>query len=79
MSILVIVEHDNAVIAAATFNTLGAAQQIGGEIDVLVMGHGCALVSQAAAAIAGVAGCGAALRDQCGDRCRDVRAADLCR
>ena len=54
MSILVIVEHDNAAIAAATFNTLGAAQQIGGEIDVLVMGHACAPVSQAAAAIAGV-------------------------
>ncbi|WP_439861941.1 electron transfer flavoprotein subunit alpha/FixB family protein [Pseudomonas sp. MBLB4136] len=54
MSSLVIVEHDNAVIAAATFNTLGAAQQIGGDIDLLVMGHDCASVSQAAAAIAGV-------------------------
>jgi electron transfer flavoprotein alpha subunit len=54
MSILVIVDHDNAAIAAATFNTLGAAQQIGGDIDVLVMGHACAPVSQAAAAIAGV-------------------------
>ncbi|MBS7661818.1 FAD-binding protein [Pseudomonas lalucatii] len=54
MSSLVIVEHDNAAIAAATFNTLGAAQQIGGDIDLLVMGHGCAGVSQAAAAIAGV-------------------------
>ncbi|WP_439888895.1 electron transfer flavoprotein subunit alpha/FixB family protein [Pseudomonas sp. MBLB4123] len=54
MSSLVIVEHDNAAIAAATFNTLGAAQQIGGDIDLLVMGHGCAAVSQAAAAIPGV-------------------------
>jgi electron transfer flavoprotein alpha subunit len=54
MSILVIVSHDNAVISAATLNTLGAAQQIGGDIDLLVMGHDCAPVTETAAAIAGV-------------------------
>jgi electron transfer flavoprotein alpha subunit len=54
MSILVIVNHDNAAIAAATFNTLGAAQQIGGDIDLLVVGYDCSPVTEAAAAIAGV-------------------------
>ena len=55
MSILVIAEHDNATIKAATLNTVTAAQQIGGEIHVLVAGSGCAAAAQAAAAIAGVA------------------------
>ncbi|QCY09528.1 FAD-binding protein [Pseudomonas sp. MPC6] len=54
MSILVIVEHDNDTISAATLNTLGAAQQIGGDIDLMVMGYECASVSQSAAAISGV-------------------------
>ena len=54
MAILVIADHDNQSLAAATFNTLGAAQQIGGEIDLLVMGAPCAAVTTAAAAIPGV-------------------------
>ena len=55
MSILVIAEHDNQTIKAATLNTVGAAQQIGGEIHVLVVGAGCAAAAEAAAKIAGVA------------------------
>ena len=54
MSILVIAEHDNAVLKAATLNTVTAATQIGGDITVLVAGHGCGAVAQAAAQIVGV-------------------------
>ncbi|GAB3390042.1 electron transfer flavoprotein subunit alpha/FixB family protein [Azotobacter armeniacus] len=55
MAILVIAEHDNAILAAATLNTVAAAQAIGGEIHVLVAGAGCAAVAEAAAKVAGVA------------------------
>lgn len=54
MTILVIAEHDNQTLKPATLNTIKAAQQIGGDIDVLVAGSGCQAVAQAAAAIAGV-------------------------
>ena len=54
MSILVIAEHDNQTLKPATLNTVKAAQQIGGDIQVLVAGSGCQAVAQAAAAIAGV-------------------------
>ena len=54
MSILVIAEHDNQSIKTATRNALGAAAQIGGEVDLLVAGSGCAAAGQAAAAIPGV-------------------------
>ncbi|HDR8952664.1 TPA: electron transfer flavoprotein subunit alpha/FixB family protein, partial [Burkholderia vietnamiensis] len=39
MTILVIAEHDNASIKAATLNTVAAAAKIGGDIHVLVAGH----------------------------------------
>ncbi|ASL25941.1 electron transfer flavoprotein subunit alpha/FixB family protein [Azotobacter chroococcum] len=55
MAILVIAEHDNAVLAAATLNTVTAARAIGGDIHVLVAGSGCAAVAESAAKIAGVA------------------------
>ncbi len=55
MSCLVIVEHDNNEIAAATLHTVTAAQQIGGDIDLLVAGENCAGVAEAAAKIAGIA------------------------
>jgi electron transfer flavoprotein alpha subunit len=54
MSILVIAEHDNQTIKTATRNALGAAAQIGGEVDLLVAGSACAAAGQAAAAIPGV-------------------------
>jgi len=54
MAILVVAEHDNHSLAAATLNTLAAAQQIGGEIVVLVAGHDVAGVAFAAAEVAGV-------------------------
>ena len=54
MSLLVIAEHDNTNLKAATLNTVAAAQKIGGEIHVLVAGSACAAVAAAAAKIAGV-------------------------
>jgi len=54
MAILVVAEHDNHSLAAATLNTLAAAQQIGGEIVVLVAGQDVAGVAFAAAEVAGV-------------------------
>ncbi|MFZ1642025.1 MAG: FAD-binding protein [Candidatus Contendobacter sp.] len=54
MSILVIAEHDNAVLKAATLNTITAATQLGDDIAVLVAGHGCGAVAAAAAQVAGV-------------------------
>ena len=55
MTILVIAEHNNAVLAAATLNTVAAGQAIGGDIHVLVAGAGCAAIGEAAAKINGVA------------------------
>ena len=53
MSILVVVEHDNQAVNAATLNTLAAARQIGGDIHLLVAGANCAEAANAAAALEG--------------------------
>lgn len=49
MAILVIAEHDNSTLKAATLNTVAAAARLGGDIHVLVAGNNCAAVSAAAA------------------------------
>jgi electron transfer flavoprotein alpha subunit len=54
MTILVIAEHDNAALNAATLNVVAAAKQIGGDIEVLVAGEACGAVADAAAKIDGV-------------------------
>ncbi len=54
MSILVIAEHDQQQLLGSTLNTLGAAQLIGGEITLLVAGHNCGAVAEAASQISGV-------------------------
>ena len=54
MTVLVIAEHENGALAGATLHTITAAQQIGGDLDVLVAGSDCAAAAQAAAAVAGV-------------------------
>src|SRR5690606_32778037 len=54
MSILVIAEHDNAHLKGATLNAVAAAQKIGDDIHVLVMGEGVQAVADAAAKLAGV-------------------------
>ncbi|NVI04310.1 electron transfer flavoprotein subunit alpha/FixB family protein [Paraburkholderia youngii] len=51
---LVVAEHDNASIKAATLNTIAAAQKVGGDIHVLVAGHNAQAAADAAAKIAGV-------------------------
>jgi len=55
MTILVIAEHDNRSLKAATLNTVAAAQKIGGEIDVLVAGTDCGAAASQAAQLQGVA------------------------
>ena len=54
MSILVIAEHDNAQLNIATLNSITAAQQIGGDIHVLVAGESCQNVADEASKIAEV-------------------------
>ncbi|UKJ75207.1 electron transfer flavoprotein subunit alpha/FixB family protein [Azospirillum brasilense] len=54
MSILVIAEHDNAALKAATLNAVSAAARIGGEVHILVAGQGAQAVAEAAAKVAGV-------------------------
>jgi electron transfer flavoprotein alpha subunit len=53
MSILVIAEHDNSSLNAATLNAISAAQAIGGDIDILVAGTGCQDAAIQAGQIAG--------------------------
>jgi electron transfer flavoprotein alpha subunit len=55
MTALVIAEHDNASIKAATLNTVTAALACGGDVHVLVAGEGAAAAAEAASKIAGVA------------------------
>ncbi|QNP60194.1 electron transfer flavoprotein subunit alpha/FixB family protein [Paenacidovorax monticola] len=55
MTALVIAEHDNASIKAATLNTVTAAKACGGDVHVLVAGDNAAAAAAAAAQIAGVA------------------------
>ena len=52
--ILVVAEHDHKSVRKATLNALAAAQKIGGDIDVLVAGHGAGEAAKAAAQIPGV-------------------------
>lgn len=54
MSILVVAEHDNTSIKASTRVAIAAAKEIGGDIEVLVAGAGCAAAGEAAAKIEGV-------------------------
>ena len=54
MTALVIAEHDNASIRPATLNTVTAASQCGGEVHVLVAGHGAQAAAKAASQVAGV-------------------------
>jgi len=54
MTILVVAEHDNQELKPVTLNTLAAAQQIGGDIVLLVAGHNCQSVVDAASVISGV-------------------------
>jgi len=55
MAVLVIAEHDNASLKGSTLNIVAAAAQCGGDIHVLVAGHNCGAVAEAASKLAGAA------------------------
>ena len=55
MTSLVLAEHDNTSLKAATLSAITAAQKIGGDIHVLVAGKNCGQAAEAAAKVAGVA------------------------
>ena len=54
MKTLVVAEHDNAALKAATLNAVAAAAALGGEVDILVAGADCSAAADAAAQVAGV-------------------------
>lgn len=54
MTTLVIAEHDNHILKAATLHTVSAAAAIGGDIHILVAGHNATAVARHAAQISGV-------------------------
>jgi len=54
MANLVIAEHDGAGIKPATLSAVTAAVEIGGDIDILVVGQDCGGAAAAAAQVAGV-------------------------
>ena len=71
MAVLVIAEHDHGTLKGATFNTVTAASQCGGDVHVLIAGQDAQGAAQAAASIAGVAKVlhadGASLKEQLGE------------
>ena len=54
MTILVLAEHDNRSLKSSTSHAVTAAQELGDDINVVVIGYGAASVAQAAAQFAGV-------------------------
>jgi electron transfer flavoprotein alpha subunit len=54
MSTLVIAEHDNGSLKAATLNAVAAAQAMGSNVDILVAGADCGGAAEAAAAVPGI-------------------------
>ena len=55
MTILVIAEHDNLSLKAATLNTVAAALLCGGDVHILIAGHQAEAAAQSASKISGVA------------------------
>jgi len=55
MPTLLLAEHDNKSLKDATNKALTAAKAIGGDVHILVAGHNCRAVAEAAAKLAGVA------------------------
>jgi electron transfer flavoprotein alpha subunit len=55
MAILLLAEHTNGALQAATGKALSAAKALGGDIHVLVAGHNCKAAADAAAKLSGVA------------------------
>jgi electron transfer flavoprotein alpha subunit len=55
MTVLLLAEHTNDALNAATGKALSAARELGGDIHVLVAGHNCRTAAEAAAQLSGVA------------------------
>ena len=55
MPTLLLAEHDNSSLKDATNKTLTAAKALGGDVHILVAGHDCKAVAEAAAKLDGVA------------------------
>ena len=55
MTVLLVADHDNAVLAPATAKAMSAARALGGDVHVLVAGGGCEAVARAAAELEGAA------------------------
>jgi electron transfer flavoprotein alpha subunit len=55
MAILLLAEHDNASLKAATLNVITAASAIGGDVHILVAGQNCRPAAESAAKIPGIA------------------------
>jgi electron transfer flavoprotein alpha subunit len=55
MTILLLAEHSNGALGAATGKALSAATELGGDVHVLVAGHNCKPAAEAAAKLSGVA------------------------
>ncbi len=55
MAVLVLAEHTNAALGSATAKAVTAAQQLGGDVHLLVAGSGCAAAAAEAAKLDGVA------------------------
>ncbi len=55
MTVLLLAEHTNDALNAATGKALSAARELGGDIHVLVAGHNCRTAAEAAARLSGVA------------------------
>jgi electron transfer flavoprotein alpha subunit len=54
MTTLLLAEHTNSNLHAATAKALSAARALGGDVHVLVAGHNCKAAAEAAAKLAGV-------------------------
>ena len=54
MTVLILAEHDGTSLKASTYNTVTAANQIGGDIHIVVLGHKAEGAAKEAATLAGV-------------------------
>ncbi len=54
MAILIIAEHDNNVLKAATLNTITGASQMGDDLHLLIAGDNCQSVAEQAAKVQGI-------------------------
>jgi len=54
MTSLVIAEHNNSSLVAATYNTIAAAKEIGNDVHVLIAGSNCSAVAELVAKAEGV-------------------------